>query len=171
MIQGQGGLHFETIMGSRNRNIQVNSIPGMTILRFANQHAARSSVTLESTPQLLRSMRTGVKINGKPWKIGTPCFFGDGQQFGIVKDLVAWVDNFQFTLILHLQQYRVHGNGTQSWVSTAPDKPPTTIFWNELTHRCKVYEKQVNGITVQAVVRVSTTQPHMDGIDFDHHMH
>jgi hypothetical protein len=157
---------------SRIRIIKNNHRDGMEIVNFTRVNAAtRCSDTLMPYPSVLRDMQNGVQINGKKWRVGTPCFFGDGNQFGIVVRMIRWTDNFANTLILDLQQYRLYGNNMQHWVKKSPDKPVTTIFWNELTHRCKLYPKVVNRINVQGVVRVSTTQPHLDGIDFDQYMH
>ena len=157
---------------SRIRRIKNNSRDAMEITHFASTcDATRCSVTLQPNPSVLRDMMNGVQINGKKWQVGTPCFFGDGNQFGIVIRMIRWTDNFADTLILKLQQYRLYGNNMQHWIRASPDKPVKTIFWNELTHRCKLYPMVSNRIQVQGVVRVSTTQPHLDGIDFDQYMH
>lgn len=168
MMQGMGGLHVVTT-GSSRRSLSVRSVEGQVITGFARANAALSTVSLQETPTILYVMKTGVRINGKPWTIGTPCLFDDNQ-FGIVTRMTYWQDTFETTLILELHRYRMRGDNIQGWVAKSPDMPTEHIFWNQLTHRCKVYPKKRMGVTVQAVVRVSTTRPSMDGMDFDNHM-
>jgi hypothetical protein len=147
----------------------VPSVAGLTYTRFAEQNAFYSSRQLQDTPTILLSLATGVKINGKSWKIGTPCFFNN-RKFGVVTKMIYWEDRFQTTLILELHQYQLRGDSLNHWVPARPDMPDIAIFWNQLTHRCKIYKGIRHGVPVQNVVQVSTTKPHMDGIDFDQHM-
>jgi hypothetical protein len=168
MVQGHGGLHMLTA-GSRNRVIPIASVAGLTYTRFAEQNAFYSSRQLQDTPTILLSLATGVKINGKSWKIGTPCFFNN-RKFGVVTKMIYWEDRFQTTLILELHQYQLRGDSLNHWVTARPDLPDIAIFWNQLTHRCKIYKGIRHGVPVLNVVQVSTTKPHMDGIDFNQHM-
>jgi hypothetical protein len=167
LVQGYGGLHVTT-NGSRTRKLHHNSLEG--VFRFVAANAESTSVELQPASAQVWDMTVGVKINGKAWKIGTACFF-DAQKFGIVKKMLYWKDRFQQTLILHLTRYTVETDGIQFWTPVEPDLPSCAIFWNQLTHKCKVTHNVIRrGNTMKSIVRVSTTQPHRDGFDFDTNM-
>jgi hypothetical protein len=169
LVQGTGGLRVSEST-SRKTKIVVTSNLGLAITQFAAANAARTSVPLQETPRCLFNMREGVKINGKPWVVGTSCFFNN-QKFGVVTKMIYWKDSFATTLILELARHTLHYDGYDFWVDNDADLRPTTIFWNQLTHRCKMYPSDREPLgTMQAVVKVSTTQPLMDGIDFDLYM-
>jgi hypothetical protein len=167
---GCGLLHVNDT-NSRNRVITSSKTPRVYqyYVNFATRHALNSPVVLERVPTRLLRINGGVRINGKIWKKGTPCFFerGPDENFGTVQSLTYWEDCFESTLFVELQRHTLNHDGIQYTVSLEPDMPNVCIFWTQLTHRCKTYNILKDGINMQAVVKVSTTRPAMDGIDFD----
>jgi hypothetical protein len=106
---------------------------------------------------------------------GTPFFFQQGpdpdkHHFGVVKQMIHWADSFSATLLVDTECHVLESDGLQYWVEPVPNLRPTLIFWNQITHRCKMYDQPRDGMPMKAVVRVSTTKPAMDGIDFDGYM-
>ena len=173
--QGHGGLHV-ALSNSRKRDVPIISTLGQSIVDFVNDNSARADVVLEDRPTAIKQMHNGITINGKKWQVGTPGFYADAGSkslYGTVKQIYVWTDRFATTVIFTLHRYVVRGDTTTSYVASKPDLPQTTIFWNELTYRCKAYPtSKVNVVTgvrrhYQAVVRVSSTKPYMDGMEFD----
>ena len=124
----------------------------------------------------LWSYTAGVSINGKKWKIGTPFFFMKDRDdpatkhFGTVKTMYHWQDRFATTMMIQVERHVLHTDGLQFWVEPIADLLPAMIYWNQITWRCHMSDSVREGRPMKAVVRVSTTKPVMDGIDFDGYM-
>jgi hypothetical protein len=117
-----------------------------------------------------------VSINGKKWKLGTPFFFTHAghdlsrKSFGTISAMYHWQDRFAETLIVLVDRYHLQSDGIQFWVGLLPDAGSTLINWSQITWRCHMSDQLRNGMPMKNVVRVSTTHPTMDGIDFDGYM-
>ena len=157
------------------RIIQVLSTHALKIIRFAETHRETCKEDLEPSPLSLWAYTGGVHINGKKWRTGTPFFYHLGdpagrKNFGTVRKMYHWQDHFATTLIIEVERYTLHDDSLLFWVDPVPDLAPRLIYWNQVTWRCHMSDTVRDGRPMKSVVRVSTTQPTMDGIDFDGYM-
>jgi hypothetical protein len=176
LTQGQGGLVVNPKTKHR-RIIQPLSIKALTITRWAARNADSCDVKLLDEPSSLWMYTGGVHINGKKWKVGTPFFYRKNENrdpsqhsFGTIEAMIHWQDRFATTMIIKVNRYRLHNDGLQFWVAPEPDMTPIMIYWSQITWRCHLSDHVRNGRPMKSVVRVSTTRPTMDGIDFDGYM-
>jgi len=173
--QGHGGLYVNKKTKHKVK-IRNTSTRAYQIVRFMESHAAACDVRLQAQPTGLWEYKAGVHINGKKWRVGTPFFFkkpgGDQSRknFGTVKGMYHWEDRFASTLLIQVNRHVVHGDGIQFWVEPKPDLPGMTIFWTQATWRCHMSDITREGRPMKNVVRVSTTNPTLDGVDFDEYM-
>jgi hypothetical protein len=167
---GCGKLQFN-ITNSRNRVIRLNSATAASFTAFVRNNRISCPVMLERNPKALTKINGGVTINGRVWKKGQPCYFDgppeNAKNFGVVRGFVYWEDRFEATLIMQVDRYTLNHDGHQYTVPDAPDMASNLIFWSQLTHRCKMYPVEVDGVNKHTVVTVATTRPAVDGIDFD----
>jgi hypothetical protein len=179
MTQGHGGLYVNKQTRSKKK-INSQAPRYDQLVRWVRSHADLCDVSLQPLPSDLRSHTGGVQINGKKWGIGQPCFFklpGRGRDpkkihFGTVTHMYHWADRFEETLIVRVERHVLNGANHSGWspsfwVEPLPNLSPVLIFWNQITHRCKMYPRDRDGTPVMGVVRVAATQPIMDGIDFN----
>jgi hypothetical protein len=170
--QGHGGL-FVNQKTKHRKVLRTISNRAHGIIRHAATHRASCDVQLQPTPKSLHAYTAGVYINGKKWSIGTPCFFlqdGDeptAKNFGTVKMMYHWQDRFAATLMIKVERHVLNTDGLQFWVESIADLPPLMIFWTQITWRCHMSDSTREGRPMKKIVRVSTTKPVMDGIDFD----